>query len=244
MIQHGYVHPRALADGGEPDYGLDVANDAQANYVRWVADLCLPHLGQTVLDVGAGFGAITQHVAADRTVTALDTSPACAKTLRSRFTDCPNVTVVHGDTSALGQQRFDSVLLTNVLEHIADDAGFLNDLKSRLLPKGSIVIYVPALNGLYSGWDRKVGHYRRYSKRRLDGVICEAGGLAVTHLRYANLLAIPAWLLSGRLVDQDARAARSLDAWDRLAVPVIRAVETWVPPPVGLNLLGVARLTA
>jgi SAM-dependent methyltransferase len=243
MSQRGYVHHRALADGGEPDYGLDVADDAQTNYLRFVGELCLPHLGSTVLDVGAGFGSITEQIATGRTVTALDTSPACADALRSRFADNSNVTVVHGDLSALGTERFDSILLTNVLEHIADDAGFLADLKSRLLPRGRIVIYVPALNGLYTGWDRKVGHYRRYSKRRLAGVICEADDhLAVTYMRYANMLAIPAWLFSGRMVDEKAREARSLDAWDRYAVPVVRAVESRVPPPIGLNLLGVAGL--
>ena len=33
------------------------------------------------------------------------------------------------------------------------------------------------------------------------------------------MLAIPAWLFSGRLVDQDRRIVRSLSAWDRIAVP-------------------------
>jgi SAM-dependent methyltransferase len=244
MTQRGYVHHRAPADGGEPDYGLDVANDAQSKHVRWVASLCLPYLGSTVLDVGAGFGAITEHIIADRRVTALDTSSACAEALRSRFADSPNVTVIHGDLSAFDQERFDTILLTNVLEHIADDSGFLNELARLLSPRGRIVIYVPALNGLYTGWDSKVGHYRRYSKRRLVGVIREADGLAVTHMRYANMLAIPAWLVSGRMVDQQARAAQSLDAWDRFAVPVIREVESRVPPPIGLNLLGVAQLKA
>jgi SAM-dependent methyltransferase len=241
MTQRGYVHRRALADGGEPDYGLDVASDAQTNYVQWVADLCLPHLGGTVLDVGAGFGAITAHVTPGRTVTALDTSLTCAEALRSRFADAPNVTVVHGDLSALGEARFDSILLTNVLEHIADDTGFLNDLQRRLLPGGRIVIYVPALNGLYTGWDRKVGHYRRYSNRRLTGVIEESDGLVATHMRYANMLAIPAWMVSGLMVDESDRTAHSLDTWDRFAVPTIRAVESRVPPPLGLNLLGVAQ---
>ena len=192
----------------------------QTNYLRFVGELCLPHLGSTVLDVGAGFGAITEQIATGRTVTALDTSPACADALQSRFADNSNVTVVHGDLSALGTERFDSILLTNVLEHIADDAGFLADLKSLLLPRGRIVIYVPALNGLYTGWDRKVGHYRRYSKRRLAGVICEADDhLAVTYMRYANMLAIPAWLFSGRMVDEKAREARSLDASRPLCGP-------------------------
>ena len=235
-----YVHRRAPIDGGQADYSLDHTGEPQSNYVRWVADLCVPHLGKNVLDVGAGFGAVTQHIADGRTVTALDTSPVCVAALEERFGDNPNARVVHGDLSALDDEQYDSALLTNVLEHIFDDSGFLAELRKRLTPAGTIVVYVPALNWLYTGWDHKVGHYRRYSKRRLRGVFHEAH-LAVTHLRYANMLAIPAWAVSGLMVDHKDRHVRSLDGWDHFAVPVIRGIETQIPPPIGLNLLGVGQ---
>jgi SAM-dependent methyltransferase len=235
-----YVHPRSLGDQGEPDYSLDLTVDASSNYAQWIADLCAPHLGPTVLDVGAGYGAITSHVTTGREVTTLDTSPTCVDALRARFAETPNVRVVYGDLSALGDQdRFHSILLTNVLEHIRDDCGFLAALKDRLLPGGQIVVYVPAINGLFTTWDRKVGHYRRYSKRRLVAVNAEAG-LLVTRLRYVNLLAIPAWPFSGRMGGHDRSVTRSLGAWDQIAVPVCRFIESRINPPVGLNLLCVS----
>lgn len=234
-----YVHPRAAGADGVSDYSLDIAEDPSTNYVRWIADLCTPHLGETVLDFGAGFGAITSHIAPGRSVTALDSSAACAAALRERFAPNSNVSVVQGDLSDLADRLFDSVLITNVLEHILDDAGLLADLATHLRPGGNVVIYVPAFNPLFTGWDRKVGHYRRYSRRRLAGVVRE-GGLRTTQMHYVNLLALPAWLVSGRLVDRQDRTVRSLGLWDRRAVPIARAIESRFHPPIGLNLFCVA----
>jgi hypothetical protein len=92
---------------------------------------------------------------------------------------------------------------------------------------------------LYGAWDRKVGHYRRYSRWRL-GEVLRAGGFEVAELRYVNMLAIPAWAAFARS-DMDATIGRSLSIWDKAAVPVIRAVESRVHAPIGLNLLGVGR---
>ena len=243
MSAAGYVHPRALCSGAESECSLDIAEDASSNYLRWVADLCAPHLGSTLLDVGAGFGAITSHIVEGREVTVLDSSSACVAALKSRFADASNVRVVEGDIASLDGQEFDSILITNVLEHIRDDAQMLATLRTHLSPGGAIVVYVPALNGLYTNWDRKVGHYRRYSKRRLTGVAAEAD-LSVESLQYVNFLAIPAWLISGRLVGQERRTARSLSTWDTFAVPLSRALESRVRLPIGLNLLCVLRVDA
>ena len=87
--------------------------------------------------------------------------------------------------------------MVNVLEHIRDDVGVLSSLQRFLEPGGSIVIYTPALNGLFGSWDDYAGHFRRYSKWRLREVFRQAE-LDTVELRYANLLAIPAWSFSLR----------------------------------------------
>lgn len=235
----GYVHPRAQREGSIDDYLLDVTEDPASRYVEWIVELCSPHLGPTVLDVGAGRGAITRHIQEGRRVTALERSAPSAEFLESRFAAAPNVRVVHGDQSALDGARYDSILLTNVLEHIREDSVFLAELSQHLVRHGNIVIYVPAINHLFTNWDRNAGHYRRYSKSRLAGVVEEAG-LRSVELRYVNALAIPAWPLSGRLVGREGELARSVGIWDRLMVPTTRFIESRVRLPIGLNLLCVA----
>jgi hypothetical protein len=130
-------------------------------------------------------------------------------------------------------------VMINVLEHIEDDVGALASLRSVLNPGGNVVLYVPALNGLYGAWDRKVGHFRRYSKWRMREIAAEAG-LIVGELRYVNLLAIPAWMAFSRS-NIETTVGSSLSIWDRVGVPAGRALESRVRVPVGLNLLALLR---
>jgi len=237
-----YVHPKALAapaEAGEHDHNLDVADESSPNYLRWIADLIEPHLGRRVLELGAGIGSITQLYSAGHDVLAIDLSDQCVAALRQRFAGSPNVSVRQQDLRKLeaAGERFDSVLMVNVLEHIQDDAGVLSTLPTVLEPGGTIVIYVPALNALYGRWDHNVGHYRRYSKWRMREVAHEAG-LHVLELRYVNALAIPAWVAFSR-TDVDRTQSASLSIWDRTGVPVSRALEQRIPIPIGLNVLAV-----
>ena len=130
--------------------------------------------------------------------------------------------------------------MINVLEHIEDDLGTLRAIQRFIEPGGTVVIYVPALNGLYGGFDRKVGHFRRYSKWRLGEVMREAG-LEPVKLRYANMIAIPGWLAFTH-ASGDMSGGTTLPLWDRYVLPVSQALEARVPVPLGTNLLGVARV--
>jgi cyclopropane fatty-acyl-phospholipid synthase-like methyltransferase len=194
-----------------------------------------------VLEVGAGGGKVTELYAANRTVLATDLSDPSIAALEQRFAGVPGVTVAKKDLRQLQGEgnRFDSIVMINVLEHIEDDAGVLGELSTLLLPGGNVVVYVPALNGLYGRFDREVGHCRRYSKWRMREVAKEAG-LTVTELRYVNALAIPAWAAFAR-TDGVRTTRGSLSLWDRTGVPVSRALERHVRMPIGLNVLASLR---
>jgi SAM-dependent methyltransferase len=243
-----YIHPKAaglLEQEGDHDADLDVSGESAPNYLSWVTGLCSEHLGHRVLEVGAGLGAITSRYQKGREVVANDVSPECVEALHARFAAYPNVHVEDRDLRTLEMEaRFDSVLMVNVLEHIADDAGALEGLSKLLVPGGNIVVYVPALNGLYGSLDRKIGHYRRYSVWRLREVFREAG-LEPVALRWVNFIAIPAWAAFGRGdVDDRERSGNLLSLWDRVAVPAGAFLEAHVRIPIGLNVLGVGRRVA
>lgn len=239
------MHRKSAADpsAGQHDNGLDVASDTSTAYLRWIADLLMPHLGASTLEVGSGHGAVTQYIAVGRRFVATDVSVACLDALHARFDAWPDVEVRPMDLRAIDiDETFDSAVMVNVLEHIYDDAEALRALASRLKPGGRCLIYVPALNWLYGPYDRDVGHYRRYSKRRLAAVARDAG-LRPLALRYVNVLAIPAWMLlslTWRGGGDMPRVGRGLDLWDRVGVPLTRALERTLPPPIGLNLFCVA----
>jgi SAM-dependent methyltransferase len=240
-----YIHPKAAAlvdQEGDHDADLELSGESAPNYLSWVAEICGQHLGHHVLEVGAGLGAITARYERGRDVVANDVSLTCVQALRERFDGQPNVRVEDRDLRTLElEERFDSVLMVNVLEHIADDVEALRGLTRLLVPGGNIVVYVPALNGLYGPLDYKIGHYRRYSVWRLREVLREAG-LEPIELRWVNLLAIPAWAAFGRGdLNDPSRSSKLLSLWDRTAVPAGRLLEGHVRAPIGLNVLGVGR---
>jgi hypothetical protein len=62
-----------------------------------------------------------------------------------------------------------------VLEHIEDDVSILKMMFKKLKSGGRIYIFVPAFLCLYSSFDKKVGHLRRYTKKELYHKIEQAG---------------------------------------------------------------------
>jgi 2-polyprenyl-3-methyl-5-hydroxy-6-metoxy-1,4-benzoquinol methylase len=239
------VNPRAegiINADSDHNANVDVAEESSPNYLRWIADRVRPHLGQTVLEVGAGTGSITELYAPGRQVLAIERSPWCVDELEKRFAAIDNVTVRKLDLADFVDegQRFDSVVMLNVLEHIEDDVAILRMLGSLLAPRGRVVLYVPALNGLYGKFDRKAGHYRRYAPWRLRAVLAEAG-LAPVEMGYMNALSIPAWLAFSHS-DVEKSAAGSLSLWDKTGIAWGRRIESVVPVPFGLNLFCAALL--
>src|SRR3979411_891512 len=55
--------------------------------------------------------------------------------------------------------------LLDVLEHQADDRAFLDDLLHKMARGSTLIVTVPALMALWSGWDVALGHHRRYDRR-------------------------------------------------------------------------------
>ncbi len=58
---------------------------------------------------------------------------------------------------------FDVLLMFDVLEHIQDQDRFLDSARFHLAERGCIIVNVPALQWLFSAYDRVQGHQRRYS---------------------------------------------------------------------------------
>jgi SAM-dependent methyltransferase len=191
-----------------------------------------------VLEVGAGHGELTERLRREAHVTSTDLSKRCVDELAVRFDGCSDVDVLQADVAALGTEgrTFDSVVLINVLEHIDDDVDALADLRELLKPGGRLCVFVPAFEGLYSDFDRKIGHRRRYRRSHLASTFDRAG-LAVVDARYVNTVGALAWWVFARQLGQVPTQRWSVRVYDRLAVPVIRQLEAGRAPRFGQSLL-------
>jgi SAM-dependent methyltransferase len=87
--------------------------------------------------------------------------------------------------------KFEIILLLDVLEHIADEGGFLRALLFHLAPQGRLIINVPAGQWAYSDYDVAVGHVRRYGIAELR-TLALRNGLEVADWTYWGLPLLPA----------------------------------------------------
>ena len=242
MVRRKPAAPAALADSiTSMSVGLE-KNASASNYLGWISDLCTPHLGADVLEIGAGHGDLTDLFARGRSrYVATDISDWCLDALHERFPEGSAVEVraLDLDTYDPGDERFDSIVMVNVLEHIEDDGAALRKLHEALRPGGRIVLYVPAYMLLYSKFDQKIGHYRRYTKRNLTELL-RASGLRPIDTRYVNSIGAPGWFLWVRVLGRASSDDVTVGACDRIVVPAARVFEDRWAPPFGLSVFAVA----
>ena len=206
------------------------------NYTEWIYSLVEPHLGSDVLEIGAGHGELTEMLANGRTVTATDLSTRSVDKLRSRFAQSPNVDIRLVDIAATNDGRlYDSVVLVNVLEHIDDDANALERLRGSLRPGGRLCVFVPAFDGLYSDFDQRIGHRRRYRRSQLVTALDRAG-FAIADARYINTVGALAWWVVARQLGQVPTRHWSVSIYDRFVVPSLRRIEAGRSPRFGQSL--------
>jgi SAM-dependent methyltransferase len=194
-----------------------------------------------VVEIGAGIGTFSERILRNGVDRLLLVEPdhACARVLRASFCSNPSVRLleeaVPGSTGlADHEMEADFVLCQNVLEHIEDDTGAVAAMAKVLRPGGQLGLLVPAHPRLFGALDRRYGHRRRYTQRRLEGVIRDAG-LELRDLYSFNLLGAPGWWLANHR-SEAAITARSLRLYE-LALGPWRVLEQRVRPPAGLSLI-------
>ena len=142
------------------------------NYNRFlIKQIIKYHLNDNVmLDFGAGLGSFSLPlIKMGVRILCIEPDPKLSEKLIKHglkvFSCIDNIT----------DEFIDYVFMLNVLEHIKDDVGILKNLYNRIESNGTLFLYVPAFNILFSSMDRKVGHLRRYTKSSLIPLVQEAG---------------------------------------------------------------------
>jgi len=215
--------------------------EGAVNYRDWLLRLSQPYLAAPVLEVGAGRGTFTPLLAKLGDVTAIEPSDRLAGLLGEAVAHQPQVHVVVGELADVpAAADHGSAVMFNVLEHIEDDGEALRQIHERLQPGARLILWVPAFQLLFSEFDRRVGHHRRYRLRGLKSRV-RAAGYTVERGRYANAIGWFSWLFFCRMlriIPTDGVLPR---VFDRFFVPVISRVERVLRPPFGQSVFLVAR---
>jgi glycosyltransferase involved in cell wall biosynthesis len=215
-------------------------------YLNWLARVVKRHVGDTVLEIGAGIGNIAARLMGRRyRYLATEHDPLYLHALRNRFLRTPNVEVrqlnpeIAGDYTGLDGE-FNTVLCLNVLERVEDPAAAVAAMARTLKPGGVLVVLVPQCRSLYGTLDQTLGNRRRFHRRELKALL-ETHGLKVERWYQLNRVGAPLWGLSSRILRHSKLSKLTLKLFDK-TVWLWRRVDVLLPWR-GLTLVAVARRT-
>jgi glycosyltransferase involved in cell wall biosynthesis len=213
-------------------------------YLSWVANTFRKHLGDSILEVGAGIGNITGRLMARRLrYVAAERDPLYLHALRNRFLRTPNVTVTRLDPTnpdefAPWHGTFETALCLNVLEYASDPSAIVHSMAQALRKDGLLILLVPQSQALFGSVDQTLGHLRRFSRGGVSAML-EAHGLTVERIHDFNRAGAPAWWLFSRVLGRKRVNKLTLKLFDK-SVWFWRRVDRILPWP-GLSLIAIAR---
>jgi SAM-dependent methyltransferase len=191
--------PRLRAKPVNPDAYIEMAETEERHW--WhrarravlqtlIRGLALPPAAR-ILEIGAGTGGNLQMLSQFGHVRAIELDDA-ALAIAIRKTG-GRVDIQSGscpDRIPFSSERFDLIVLLDVLEHIHDENATLAAVRGMLSSRGYVLLTVPAYRWLWSAHDEFLYHKRRYRKIELQRLV-QAAGLATERITYFNTLLFP-----------------------------------------------------
>jgi glycosyltransferase involved in cell wall biosynthesis len=226
------------------EYGSQILGrlNRAPRFTQWMADVIRPYIGQRVLEIGAGTGNLTMQLIPRKLYYASDINPHYLTYLENLIPDHPYLRVGYTDgekhDSYPLQEKFDTVICLNVVEHLENDFGALRNILDALEENGRAIVLVPSGPGLYGSLDKVLGHFRRYTKPQFTELAVRAG-FQLEELLTFNRFGSPAWWLNGRLLRRKTFGLWQIKMLNFLT-PMMRVIDRFLPLPP-LSIIAILR---
>lgn len=167
-----------------------------------------------ILDFGAGKGEF-----ADKVQEAFEKCELIALEPDKSLLCCSNKIDRTISLSEINDDSLDLIYSFNVLEHIENDTQTLAQLYNKLKKNGKLILYVPAFPCLYSDMDKRVGHWRRYTKKELVAKVQNAGFKIVSCHYKDGIGWVASWLYKLQKNSHGNINPRLLKFYDKWVMP-------------------------
>lgn len=216
---------------------------------EWMYEAIAPFCQGTILEIGSGIGNISKYLLENNEgLTALsDLRENYCTILRQRFANRKNLKGIFqidlstedfaGKYTQLLNQ-FDTVIALNVIEHINNDQLAIKNCNQLLKKNGRLIILVPAYKSLYNSLDKELGHFRRYTSRKLRDLLINQG-MKMVAAKYFNGAGIFGWWVSGSIFKNKIISDKQLAIYNNL-VPAFRLADKLIFNIMGLSVIAVA----
>jgi SAM-dependent methyltransferase len=211
-----------------------------SSYNRWIFERIRPFLRENILEVGCGIGNLTGWLLQQGRVVAADIKENYLNIVREKYEGHSNLvkTLIWDVQQEPGRElfaSFDTIVCSNVLEHIGDDVSVLKHFHHLLCGQGRLILLVPALKCLYNQLDKNLGHFQRYGKKELISKI-EQSGFRILHLTYFNPFGILGWFFNGSILRRRILPQNQVKVFNKM-VPLFISLEKIIPDWVGQSLI-------
>ena len=213
------------------------------NFNNWMYEQIFPAIKGDILEIGSGLGTFSEKIIqdfSDSSITLSDISIEYIEKLKEKFAK-QNVSVVRLDLNSIddylkiGNEKFDTMIALNVLEHVEKDVFALKQLYKMLKKNGKLILLVPSHKFLFNAIDSNIGHHRRYTKNELENKIKQTQ-FSIIRIFYFNLVGIIGWYINGNLRKNTQIDTKAFKLFDKL-VPVFRKFELLLQKKAGLSLI-------
>jgi SAM-dependent methyltransferase len=206
------------------------------------------------LEAGCGTGFVLSGIAAAFPALAVTGGEVATEGLGIAAGRLPRAVLVQMDARRIPfRAEFDVVGAFDVIEHIEDDRAVLGELFAAAAPGGGLLLTVPQHPSLWSEYDARARHVRRYRATELRAKTAEAGFEIIKLTSFVTLL-LP-FMYASRLAqrapgkDYDPLAEFKIPRWLNWPLERVLDVERMLiragmPLPAGGSLLLAARRPA
>lgn len=227
-----------------PGKELSVFENA-VNWKKYFSSYIQPFIGKNALEVGSGTGANT-HLLNNNPAskwTLLEPDVEMNKVLHKKretqlqFSNC----IISNETifDLPLQQKFDTIIYIDVLEHIEDDKKEMERAYELLCSGGHLIILSPAYNFLFSRFDKAIGHYRRYTTKTLAKAM--NNDLQLIKLHYLDSVGAFASLSNKLFWRRQYPSRVQIKIWDRLLIPISKWTDKLFFHSFGRSIVGIWR---
>jgi len=211
--------------------------DISDNYRSYQIELFENYVGKEILEVGAGRGKIIEILAqnSEKQFTLLELDKNFFDILNNKF-NSKNIKVLEERTQNIKEKKFDTIFYLDVIEHIEDDRFELDTAYNLLKKNGHLIIIVPAFQILFSKFDQKVGHFRRYRKEFFKRYSDEKN-LKIKKLVYFDFLGFFIILFSKLLnLTNSKKTTLGIKIWNFL-IPLSRLIDKITFHSIGKSIV-------
>jgi SAM-dependent methyltransferase len=209
------------------------------NWKRYLRAQMAPYFGAEVLEVGAGMGATTRALCGDGVRRWVCLEPDAELAGRIDLASLPAACQVRRGTVADldAGERFDAILYVDVLEHVDDDRAELAAAARHLRDGGRLIVLAPAHAWLFTPFDERIGHRRRYTRRALTAAAPPE--LRLERCRYLDSVGLLASLGNRLLLRRAMPSREQILFWDRFMTTLSRRLDPLTGWRVGKSVLGI-----